>query len=280
MFFYKNKKFINFIFAINIVFLCFIAISIFYGFQKKSISKLTETEELVIRNPKTSEVIYLGFSKDNHPIAIFGEKGENKIKIELGKNPGIYICDKNDNSLGQLTLDADGNSTILLNNSKKAPSFIAKGGDVPSIFLKNRKNKTVASLTVLNDDGGGVGFADPNGIAATVLRGGKSPGLAFYLGKDDPLAAIGVMNSVPHMLISGNSDKEGILIHGGKQAGLMVVDEKGQVKFLISKHGVFQGKEKQEPERAPEKEKFFSNGEDGKLLFPDQNLFEDSQVTR
>jgi hypothetical protein len=280
MFFYKNKKFINFIFAINIVFLCFIAISIFYGFQKKSISKLIETEELVIRNSKTSEVIYLGFSKENHPIAIFGEKGENKIKIELGKNPGIYICDKNDNSLGQLTLDADGNSTILLNNSKKVPSFIAKGGDVPSIFLKNRKNKTVASLTVLNDDGGGVGFADPNGIAATVLRGGKSPGLAFYLGKDDPLAAIGVMNSVPHMLISGNSDKEGILIHGGKQAGLMVVDEKGQVKFLISKHGVFQGKEKQEPERAPEKEKFFSNGEDGKLLFPDQDLFEDSQVTR
>ena len=51
---------------------------------------------------------------------------------------------------------------------------------------------------------------------------------------------------------------------------MMVLDEEGQVQIYITKHGVFQGKEKSNIENKKDN-KFFSLEEDKKSLFPDQN---------
>jgi hypothetical protein len=93
--------------------------------------------------------------------------------------------------------------------------------------------------------------------------------LALFGNKADPIAAFGIVQNVPHLVVSAENGTEGILLHGGERSGMMVLDEMGQLKIFICKDGIFQGKQETQFKEPPKKEKYFSHQEDKALLFPD-----------
>jgi len=75
------------------------------------------------------------------------------------------------------------------------------------------------------------------------------------------------MQNTPHMMISNTNTEEGILIHGGNPNSMLFVDEKGKVKILISKYGIFQKKDDNEMKLKKKDKKIFSL-DDQNCLFP------------
>lgn len=223
------------------------------AFREKSSSQAIEAEKLVIRSPKGKSTIELGFSKDDVPYLVFqSASGTAMLRLEGGETP-----------------------TLALNDAQQNPRVHLQGGGAAGMYLRNGQAKTVGSWTVLSDGGAGFGLADGSGSAAAILRGGSSPSVSFFSPENEPMAALGMIQKVPHLLISGPVGNEGILIHGGNPSSMLVVDEAGKVKILISKQGVFQGKEDGGEPAKKREERVFSL-EDQKSLFP--NLEE--QATR
>jgi hypothetical protein len=246
---------------------CFFILAL--GFSEKASYSSLETKELTIVSPDGKGRIYLGFDKKNPTLLLQDEKGKTQIQLTGGEQPLIVMQNKEQKPVLQMQLLDNDSVNISLCNSK-GEQRLALQGDNPGLFLFNDTNRRVGSMTVLGDGGAGLGFAEKTGEASTILRGGDAPGVAFFAANDEPSAALGIMQKVPHLLISGNLKNEGILIHGGKASGLMVVDEEGKLKIFISKHGVFQQKEEEQPV-VPEgkKEKLFTLDDDFQKLFPD-----------
>ncbi len=131
-------------------------------------------------------------------------------------------------------------------SEKGISSLKLSGGSVPGVLLSNDQGKVISTWTLLGDGGGGIGFADKDGGAAAILRGGDTPSASFFAAQNEPVAALGVVKEIPHLLIAGKTGSEGVLIHGGEPSSFLVLDEGGKVKILISKHGVYQGKQEKE----------------------------------
>lgn len=212
------------------------------SFRGKNPSNTIEAEKLILKNPKGKSTIELGFLDDVPYIVLQNEEGKGVAKLEGGKEPSLVMHD-----------DAN------------RPRLHMQGGTIPGVYLKNAQEKTVSSWTMLSDGGAGFGLADNSGNAAAILRGGSSPSVAFFSSQNEPMAALGMIQQVPHLLISGPVGSEGILIHGGAPSSMLVVDEVGKVKIMISKQGVFQGKEEGE---AKKRENRVFSYDDKKTLFP------------
>jgi hypothetical protein len=199
--------------------------------------------------------------------------GDNAGKHSVVKgnttSPGFYVYDKKDTSAAELVSLGDNGANLILKDENLNPRVHIKGGNVPGVFLKSTTAHTIGSFTTLKDGGGGFGLADVHGAASTIIRGGDTPNIAFFAQGSEPAAALGVMKKIPHLLISGNDSDEGVLIHGGHPSGMMVVDENGQLKVFISKHGIFHGKEEDTTPKEDKKQKYFSLDEDVTHLFPD-----------
>jgi hypothetical protein len=224
---------------------------------------------LYLMNEKSQPIANLVVSKKQEPVLTFKDsKLIPRMQLEGGDVPGLYIFNNLAIPSVEMFVAKNGDSNILLNDSSQVPRLNLQGGKYPGIFVKNNKNKTIGSLATLKDGSFGIGLAKEDGVSSSIFKGGKNPGLAFFSNESHPIASIGIMQDVSHLLISGASVNEEILIHGGSPMGMMMLDEQGQVKVYISKHGIFQGQE-QNKERTKKKEKFFSYDEDMKILFPD-----------
>jgi hypothetical protein len=195
--------------------------------------------------------IFLGFkdkdlykSLEAEEITIRKAGSKAIISLKINKDmPEISINDEN------------GKSKIYFNSS--------------GLYLKNKDDKIIGSFTTLADGGGGFGLADREGMASSIIRGGDNPSLALFGNKPDPIAAFGIVQNVPHLIVSAENGSEGILLHGGERSGMMVLDETGQLKIFICKDGIYQGKQETMHKETPKKEKYFSHKEDKELLFPD-----------
>jgi len=240
---------------------------VLWSLGSRSNFKTLQVEQLRIISKNSSEEINLGFSNSHATISIINEKGEIALKMSGGSEPGFALFE-NSKPIAFISTVKDKGAEFALSDSKAVPKVHISSSDVPGVFLKNQQNKTVGSFTVVNDGGGGFGLADSKGAAAALIRGGSTPSIAFFSGNDKPLAAFGIIQQqTPHMLISGPVGEEGILIHGGRPNSMLVVDENGKVKILISKHGVFQGKDENDMEFRKKDKKIFSL-DDGNRLFP------------
>lgn len=235
----KNSFFI--IFLLLIVNGLWIYFSFYY---KRPIQAATsDLSELVIQSPSGAK-IRIGFEKDAPVIQLFSKEGQKEILLTGGDSP-----------------------TLSLFDNKAREKVIVKGCDPSGILLKNDAGHVVATWTVLEDQGAGLGLADNEGAAASILRGGASPGLSFYGASIDPVASFGLLEKVAHFAVLGQKD-EGILIHGGVPTSLILTDEDGALKLVISKHGIFKEKEK-DLSGPPEKRKYFTYQRDLDKLFPD-----------
>jgi len=223
------------------------------GFGGSNSFKNLEVGSLIIKSPDSKSSIHLGFSDNQAMISIVDEAGRASFQV----------------------VTAEDGSVLSLNDAAGSERVAVKGGSVPGIFMKNDENKTIGTWTMLSDGGSGFGLANRNGGASTILRGGLNPSVSFFNANSEPTAALGMIQKVPHLLISGPVGNEGILIHGGKPSSMLFVDEIGKVNIMISKHGVFQGKKEGAPAQ-PKKEKKVFSFDDTDMFFPDVEMDEKS----
>lgn len=251
------------IFLLGLNFLLIIAFFA-YGFKDKESLKALEVQELTIKGEGKASICLK--IEDKTPfIVIKDEKGEAQLSLKGGKRPAVSFLNQK-KILAEITADNNNAEFTIYNGKEKARIAMNSTG----LYLKNDSDKIVGSLTTLADGGGGFGLADQKGLAATILRGGDNPSIAMFANKPEPIAAFGVMQNVPHLIVQGESGNEGILLHGGKRSGMMVLDEIGQLKLFICKDGIYQGKQESQLQENNNKPKFFSYSEDEKLLFPNQ----------
>ena len=230
-----------------------------------------KSPSIVLKNKNNKPLAMINCNqKDSANIILHDSEGNRRFLIEGGKTPNLKILNDKKNPAIEMLVNETNESVLSLNDSSKISRLRMQSGIAPGIFMKNEKNKNIGSWATLSDGSAGFGLARSDGISSYIVKGGVNPGLAFFSNSNEPVASLGVMQNVSHLLITGQESEE-VLIHGGKPMGMIIIDEKGQVKVYISKHGVFQGQEEQ---KAPEKKsnKFFSYEEDKKILFPDHKI--------
>jgi hypothetical protein len=238
-----------------------------FGFKEKEPSKSLELQRLVIKDPAGKRSMILEMVQDEPRLLINDERGQPQIVLKGGDAPTVALFDEQDQLCLELKRVKNESQITVLNQGKQKALFNNSG-----IYLKNDKEKVVGSFLTLSDGGGGFGLADSDGMASSILRGGQNPSLALFGKKSDPITSFGVLQNVPHLLLTGEMGNESILLHGGSRSGLMVLDEAGQLKIFICKDGIYQGKQENMQEGSPKKEKFFSYTEDKALLFPEQKM--------
>jgi hypothetical protein len=244
----------------------------FQGPAGKTTLKLEggDLPSLALNNDLQKSLVKVFSSKEKGGIALSDANGEARVVLESGKTADITILnDKNQVALALGTSAETGSAYVQLNDENQTPRVHLQGGSIPGFYLRNSSAKTISSWTTLSDGGAGFGLADANGSAAAILRGGASPSVSFFSAQNEPMAALGIIQKVPHLLISGPVGNEGILIHGGTPSSMLVVDEVGKIKILISKNGVFQGKE-EGAETKKRENKVFSY-DDNSMLFPEDD---------
>lgn len=247
----------------NLVFLGIIVASFNLSFKEET--KTLEVERLVIKGDGKASIT-MEVSKKIPSIIIKDEKGNTQMTLKGGEHPLISLFEQN-KVVAEVKTETQGAEFSLFNGNQKAKIVLNQSG----LYLKNDNEKIIGSLTTLADGGGGFGLADQRGLAATILRGGDNPSIAMFADKPEPIGAFGVSQNVPHLMVMAENGNEGILLHGGKRSGMMVLDEIGQLKLFICKDGIYQGKQESQMENNNNtKPKFFSYSDDRKLLFPSQ----------
>jgi hypothetical protein len=260
-----NKKIIYLLFIFNIL---FVIGFVFLSFRNQNIFQDLETQSLIVREPSTLSSIEMKVENKEAKIFVKNDRGKNKICLIGGENPKIEILGKEEKKLFKIAIQNEEDVELsILDKNEKPKVFLRPEG----IYIKNKNEKVIASLVELSEGEGGFGLANNRGIASTILKGGEGTSLTMFSEKNEPAAVFGVIQNVPHLIVSGEIGDEGILLHGGKQSGMMVLDEVGSLKVFICKEGIFQS---QEEEKKPKQGKFFSKKVDKDILFPSQ----DSQI--
>lgn len=235
------------------------------SFKEKEPLKTLEVERLIIKGNGKASII-LEVNKKTPSILIKDENGQAQMTLQGGETPTISVFHQN-KIIAEVKAEKANAEFTIFNGSQKPRISLNSSG----LYLKNDSEKIIGSLTTLADGGGGFGLADQKGLAATILRGGDNPSIAMFADKAEPMGAFGVMQNVPHLMVMAENGNEGILLHGGKRSGMMVLDEAGQLKLFICKDGIYQGKQENQMENNNNKKpKFFSYSDDQKLLFPHQ----------
>ena len=154
----------------------------------------------------------------------------------------------------------DENTLMTLNDKEGNVRLQLQGGAFPALIMKNEAQEIVGTFFPLKDGGAAVGLGDAEGNMATFIRGGSSPTMSFYQQSNEPNLAMGISNHLPHFVIFPIAGKEGMLIHGNAPTSLLFIDENGEIPVSLSRHGLFQGKAKEE-EASPKQEegKIFSS---------------------
>lgn len=223
----------------------------FLSFGSSNVQKSLEVQNLTIRGPNSEMAIHLS-AEGSLPEISMGKSAESKIV--------------------SISPDASGGGRVMVAGNGQGSAVFLQGGDGGGLYLKNPMDKMVGSWTVLKDGGSGLGLANAQGKAASILRGGVNPSITFFGSQADPMAALGVIQKVPHLLVSGKEGNEGILIHGGSPNSMVVVDERGQVKILISKQGIFQGKKEGQSKEPDKKDQKVFSMDDHEYLFPESGV--------
>ncbi len=264
----KYFSYKSFLILTNVCLTSFVLFLLLHSFNEKGMYNEIEAQKITIRSPKGSSYIEMKIVDQNPYICMYEDTDKPTMEMTGGNFPSIALRNKKGIMTAKMHIMKNGSSEISLLDSKGKEEIVVQGGDHPGMYLKDFNKRTIGSWTTLIDGGTGIGLAYKDGNASTIIRGGTRPGVAFFSKGDEPSAAIGIVQDIPHLLISGQEKNEGVLIHGGNPTGVLVVDEEGKLKILISKHGVFQGKDKEEmPEKSDRK--LFSLGKDKDKLFPD-----------
>ncbi len=216
-----------------------------------------ECQKLIIKGPDGKPAIILDASGSVPTINILDKKGSSNIFLSGGETPSVTIKNRSQDETVSLLIDKEA-PMLVFKDKKNLSRMQIQGGDAPAIFLKNQNNEIVGTMLLLQDGGAAVGLADKEGDVAAFMRGGSSPSVSFFRKSVEPTAAVGISQNVPHFLLSSPSTNDSIILHGGDPTSVLFVDDKGEVPVLLSKHGLFQGKEESSAKEEKQEGKIFT----------------------
>lgn len=249
----KNKRFLG---------LCCLAGMIPLGLLSMKAQQVPmeelQCQRLVIKSPDGLASLILDASTSIPTIKFLDKKGQPQLELSSAESGAIKIKNKKGADVFILSLDKDEAPTLLMKDQNQLTRMQIQGGDSPSIFIRNRQNEVVATMLLLQDGGAAVGLADKEGDVAAFMRGGVSPSLSFYQKSIEPMAAVGISQQVPHLLITSPATKDNLVLHGGDPTSVLFVDDKGDVPILLSKNGLFQGKKEPSPTKEQKDDKIFT----------------------
>jgi len=217
-----------------------------------------ECQKLIIKGPDGKAAMVLDATGLVPIISILDKKGAANITLTGGEAPAITLKNRNQDESIALLVDKDQLPMIVFKDKKNYARMQIQGGDSPAIFLKNQSNEIVGTMLLLQDGGAAVGLADKEGDVAAFMRGGSSPSVSFFKKSVEPTAAVGISQNVPHFLLSSPTTNDSIILHGGDPTSVLFVDDKGEVPVLLSKHGLFQGKEESSAKEEKQEGKIFT----------------------
>ncbi|MEI8300332.1 MAG: hypothetical protein WCG10_01800 [Chlamydiota bacterium] len=252
--------------SFNVVCLsCALGITGFFLLGSKSVGKTpveAEFQKITLKTLDGKSCMILDASSGVARIKFVDKKGETNLEISGGDTPSLVVRNAQSKEVIQIALLEEGNSVVNLKDAQGISRIQLQGGQMPAIFLKNPQNEVIGTLLTLQDGGAALGLADKEGDVAAFLRGGSTPSISFFQKSVEPLAAMGISQKVPHLLISSPLTKDNLVIHGGDPASVLFVDEQGDIPVLLSKHGLFQGKKPSaSSEPAAPDEKVFTWGD-------------------
>ena len=254
----------------NILALLFFTVTlVLVSFSQKNAFESIETKDLIVRGADGS-VVHIGALDGKPVIEMIAANGKKKMQFKGGETPSISLFNDQQKPVVDVSITGEQIAQISLKDNKEQDRLCLQVGERSGIYIKNELDNIVGTLTTIEDGGCGLGLADMSGAAASILRGGNAPGLSYYRFSPDPVASFGVLEKIPHFLVMGQEGEEGILIHGGVPTSMMLMDEKGALKVLISKHGIFKGNSENQTNKKHEKKKYFTYQKDRQLLFPDE----------
>ncbi|HRW58944.1 MAG TPA: hypothetical protein P5048_04960 [Chlamydiales bacterium] len=166
---------------------------------------------------------------------------------------------KDPNSKSEIILQIDkGEPQVIMKDKNGIARVILNGSEVPIISMHDRQGKMMGIWKVMENGMSIIGLAKEDGSVGSLLKGGSNPSSSFFSSKGEASTVLGMIEDSPYLLVSGKEENEGIMITGGNQNGMLVLDENGRVKVFISKHGVLQQKEQPAAPEKKEKEKFYT----------------------
>ena len=224
---------------------------------------------ITVKNTKDKTIAQMHTMKETSAFCLYDPSGDKRLQLQGGFMPGLSLYNKDQKLLVNLMGSNDLGPILSLRDQNQIARLQLEVGQKPTISMKNDLDKTIGTWTMTSDGGSALGLADQAGSAATILKGGNTPSMLFYHQHIKPSASIGIVKDVPHLFIGNRKGSDGVLLNGGDLSSMMVLDEKGQMKVFISKHGVFQGQEAKPQENS----KFLvQEDEEKELLFPDSVL--------
>lgn len=221
-------------------------------------SNEVELQTLVLKGPDGKPAIVFDASSGLPTVKFFDTMGHVNLELIGGECPAITMKSPEQKEMIHITLLQEGNPVLSLKDATGVSRMQLQGGDSPAIFLKNGQNEVIATMLTIQDGGAAVGLADKDGDVAAFLRGGASPSISFFQKSTEPLAAIGISQRVPHLLVTSPTTKDNLVLHGGDPTSVLFVDEQGEIPVLLSKHGLFQGKKPASPAQSSAEEKIFT----------------------
>lgn len=215
-----------------------------------------ELQKIVLKGSNGSMI--LDASAGAPTVRFIDASGKTTMQLLGGDNPSVSLYTQKQNEMIQIALVEEGNPVISLKDGSGVSRMQFQGGDAPAVFLKNGNNEIIATMLTLQDGGAAVGLADKDGDVAAFMRGGASPSISFFQKSTEPLAAIGISQKVPHLLVTSPATRDNLVLHGGDPTSVLFVDEQGEIPVLLSKHGLFQGKKQASPAQSSAEEKIFT----------------------
>lgn len=226
--------------------------------KQATASNEIEAQKIVLKGPDGKACMILDASSGSPTIQLVDKTGQVNVELTGGESPSITMKNLRHKEVVQIALIEEGNSIISLKDDTGVSRLQFQGGNAPAIFLKNGQNEIIGTMLTMQDGGAAVGLADKDGDVAAFMRGGGSPSISFFQKSVEPLAAIGISQRVPHLLVTSPATKDSLVLHGGEPTSVLFVDEQGEIPVLLSKHGLFQGKKQSNPTQSSSEEKIFT----------------------
>lgn len=217
-----------------------------------------ELQKLTLKSPDGKSSIVFDVSSGSPTVKFFDKMGYVNMELIGGDMPSITMKSSKQKEMIQIALLEEGNPVVSLKDDAGVSRMQLQGGGSPAIFLKNSQNEIIGTMLTIQDGGAAVGLADKDGDVAAFLRGGASPSISFFQKSTEPLAAIGISQKVPHLLVTSPTTKDNLVLHGGDPTSVLFVDDQGDIPVLLSKHGLFQGKKQSNQTQSSTEEKIFT----------------------
>lgn len=241
----------------------------FVGLGFASQNKVLEAETIILKSPDGKPALILDASTGVPKVTFLSDDKQPQMELVGGTAPKLSINAKDGAESINLKLSDQGETMLSFEDKQGLQKFLIKGGESPAVFMKNGQGEITATLLTMPDGGTALGLADKDGDVSAFLKGGSAPSISFFQKSTNPMAALGISKSIPHLVVSSSQTEDNLILHGGKPTSLLFVDKQGEIPVLLSKHGLFQGKKQENESEEKVNDKLFTWKE---LSDPLQNL--------